>query len=834
METTSKAATPLMQQYLRIKEKHKDEVLLFRLGDFYEMFFEDAVKAAPLLEVTLTQRQSIPMCGVPHHALSGYVAKLLKLGLSVAIAEQLEDPKKTKGMVKRDVVRVMTPGTLVEDELLPAKANNFLVAIAAANEGWGLVAADVSTGECWSGELTSDRGWTALKAQLAALQPSEVLVVGDTADLLWACFDKEDRVRIEPTPSHVRGLEKQAHTSLLSFLNRQYPAVVSSIREARPLPLVSSDVMFLDQTAIRHLELVESSDPERSSPTLLSILDKTVTPMGSRLLRWWLLHPSCHVPTIKERQDHIEDFLEASLSRAEIRAVFKEIPDMERVQVRIKSGLVSPRELASLRHGLGKLPVIKAALTGNLLGFQKNLDVPAELLTLLSTQLSDEPPSKIQDGGVIRDGVSAELDELRNLRRHGKKWMAELEAAERERTGISSLKIGYNDVFGYYLEVSKTNIPKVPGDWIRKQTMTNGERYITPALKEQEEKILGAEEKILVLESRLFAELVHGVAEFGAVLARVAETMARIDVLSSLAEVAHHNNYSRPEVIESTDLLSENGRHPVIENQLGRDRFIPNDLVFDDNRRTVIITGPNMAGKSTYLRQTALLVVMAQMGSFVPAEKMKLGVVDKIFTRIGASDRLAQGQSTFMVEMQEVANLLANATKRSLLVLDEVGRGTSTYDGMSIAWAVIEHLGKLNGPRTLFATHYFELTQLADKLPGVANAHATAREWTTQDGRKQVVFLYQIKPGAADRSYGIHVAEMAGLPDECIARAREILVQLESGSHRVQKEPAKPETGGQMRLFDEHPVLQEIRTLDMDHMTPMQAFTVLSELKEKT
>ncbi len=836
METAAKSPTPLMQQYTRIKEKYKDEILLFRLGDFYEMFYDDAIKAAPLLNVTLTARQGIPMCGVPHHALSGYVSKLLKLGQSVAIAEQLEDPKKTKGMVKRDVVRVMTPGTLVEDELLPAKANNFLVAIASGpGNAWGLVAADVSTGESWNGEIKNDRSWTALRAQLASLNPSEVLLVGDPTDVMWACFSKEDHVRIEPAPAGISGLAAQAQHALIEFLNRQYPAVVPSLRPSRPLLLDSSDVMFLDQTAIRHLELVESSDPERKGPTLLSLIDKTVTPMGSRLLRWWLLHPSCHLPQIHERQDRVGDFLEATAERGEIRELFRSIPDLERVQVRVKSGLVAPRELGALRHGLNTFPRIKAALTKGLANFHKGLEIPKDLIELLATQLSDEPPSKLIDGNVIRDGVNAELDELRNLRRHGKKWIAEMEAAEKARTGITTLKVGYNEVFGYFLEVSKSHLSKVPADWMRKQTMTNGERYITPALKEQEEKILGAEEKILALEGRLFNQLVGRVAEFGLALSRVAETIAQIDALAGLAETAHQNGYVRPIINASNELSITGGRHPVIENQLGRERFIANDFSLGDDKRIVIITGPNMAGKSTYLRQTALLAVMAQMGSFVPAEKMTMGLVDKIFTRIGASDRLAQGQSTFMVEMQEVANLLANATGKSLLVLDEVGRGTSTYDGMSIAWAVIEYLSKTNGssPRTLFATHYFELTGLADKLAGVINAHATAREWSTPDGRKQVVFLYQIKPGAADRSYGIHVAEMAGLPEECINRAREILTQLESGDHRVQKSGAPKKSDNQLRLFDEHPVVKEIRDIDLNHLTPMQAFTILSELKEK-
>lgn len=844
METLApnKTTTPLMQQYLGVKQRYPEEILFFRLGDFYEMFFEDAVRAAPLLEVALTQRQSIPMCGIPYHAMTTYVSKLIKAGVSVAIAEQLEDPKKTKGMVKRDVVRVITPGTLVEDELLPSKANNFLVAIAVLSQGkgrpahWALAAADVSTGRQWAGEKENDFQWNELKSHLAALSPSEILLIGEAAQLSTQINTGRAVVRLLPNaPIGGKSLIALATGEIRRYLERDHAIAVKSLQEPELLPMASGTTMFLDETAIRHLELVQSADPGKAGPTLISILDQCVTSLGSRLMRWWLLHPSMELGVINARLNQVEDMLENSVARSELRQVLKGIADIERISVRTQAGTVSPRDLEALRQSLDRAPQIQQLLASTTAFTQllSELTVPVVLNDLLAQQLSEGPPTKLMDGGVIREGVSTELDELRGLRRSGKKWIAEMEAAERDKTGIGSLKVGYNDIFGYYIEVTRTHLSKVPADWIRKQTMSNGERYITPALKEQEEKILGAEEKILALESRLYAELVHQVAAFGPTLSRLAAAVAHLDSVTALAEVAGSNGFVRPVVVEANELTIKGGRHPVIAKQIGRDRFIPNDLEFKmGGNRIAIITGPNMAGKSTYLRQNALLVVMAQMGSFVPAESASIGLVDKIFTRIGASDRLAQGQSTFMVEMQEVATLIQNSTERSLLILDEVGRGTSTYDGVSIAWAVIEHLSK-NGPRTLFATHYFELTQLEGRLPGVFNAHATAKEWPGADGRRQVVFLYQILPGAADRSYGIHVAEMAGLPEGCIERSRKILKQLESGDHRLTKAAAVPDLSQQLELFGEHPIVEELRSLHVENMTPIEALNKLSDLKGK-
>jgi len=869
----NKATTPLMQQYLRLKEKHPGEVLFFRLGDFYEMFFEDAVKASPILEVVLTKRQSTPMCGVPYHAVTGYISKLLKAGLSVAIAEQLEDPAKTKGMVKRDVVRVITPGTIVEDELLPSKANNFLVAIAAfgnakKNEGhWTLCAADISTGKQWIGELETDFQWNVLKGQLAALNPSEILLVGESSQVLQSVINPNVSHRIEPVPPGAEAFSARAVQAVKLFLENHHSAALSGLSAPQALPLEAAGFMFLDQTAIRHLELVESSDPAGGDLTLLSVIDETITPLGSRLLRWILLHPSTNVSVINSRLDNVESFFEEGQVREEIRLALKEIPDIERIIVRAEAGSVTPRELAALRSSFKKIPEIKALLERldgapaltlpRKAGEEKvwgDLNVPPELKDILNKQLSDEPPSKVADGGVIREGFNGELDELRGLRRSGKKWIAEMESAERANTGITNLKVGYNDIYGYFLEVSKSHLGKVPADWIRKQTLTNGERFITPALKEQEEKILGAESRILALETELFGKLVKRVAGFASDIAKTADALAQIDVFSALAEAAELLGYTRPELNESNLLEIKGGRHPVVENQIRRDRFIPNDLRLGEEKFIAIITGPNMAGKSTYLRQNALIVILAQMGSFVPAEKAVIGIVDRIFTRIGASDRLAQGQSTFMVEMQEVATLILNSTPRSLLILDEVGRGTSTYDGMSIAWSVIEHLSGRRGqvltldmnvqcqdltpsssfsPRTLFATHFFELTQLADDLPGVMNAHATAKEWLGPDGKKQVVFLYQILPGPADRSYGIHVGEMAGLPSEVVDRAREILAQMEGGSHKFSRRSKGSEVSPQLDLFSSHQVLEELKNLDVDALTPREALNKLAELKEK-
>lgn len=830
------ATTPLMQQYLQLKARFPEEILFFRLGDFYEMFFDDAVKASSLLDVVLTKRQSVPMCGIPYHAAPSYMSRLLKAGLCVAVAEQMEDPKKTKGMVKRDVVRVVTPGTVLDEELLEPKTHNFLAAIVSeknASSGglhWALAVADVSTGRQWVGDSLDDDHATILRSQLSALNPSEILFVGQAQNL--ACFLSVKAVfRFEPHLHSSLSFSEQATQAVQSYLNRDRVGVAPSLSEPEPLPLQSSGIMFLDETAVQHLELVSTNDAAKEGPTLIRLLDRCKTPLGSRLLRWWLLHPLLKKDLINERLDRVESFIAEPSLRDRVRECLGEMCDIERINVRVQAKTASPRDLGALRSSLQLLPSLREMLS-SLSGMNISCEVPQQLSDILFTHLTDEPPVKLDAGDVIKAGVHAELDELRQLRRSGKSWIAQMEAHERSATGIGSLKVGYNDVFGYFLEVSKSNLSKVPAAWIRKQTLVNAERFITPALKEQEEKILSAEDKIRELEKELFLALVDDVSRFSGTLKSLAQMIATLDVAAALAEVACDYNYTRPVLLDSDELVLKSARHPVIENQLERDRFIPNDVILGgEGPRLTLITGPNMAGKSTYLRQTALIVIMAQMGSYVPALEARIGLVDKIFTRIGASDRLAQGQSTFMVEMQEVASLLAHATRRSFLVLDEVGRGTSTYDGISIAWAVVDYLMK-QAPRTLFATHYFELTQLAETLPGVANAHATAKEWTSADGKKQVIFLYQILPGPADRSYGIHVAEMAGLPQECIHRAREILKLLESGTHAADQMEKPAATQSQLDLFSAHPLIEELRQCHIDELTPLEGLNELARLKK--
>lgn len=865
------SVTPLMRQYLQIKSRYPDDVLFFRLGDFYEMFYDDAQKAAPVLEVALTKRQNTPMCGVPHHAVTGYIAKLLKAGLSVAVAEQLEDPKKTKGMVKRDVIRVITPGTVVEDELLTSKDNNFLVALSMkkidqrGSGRWAIAAADVSTGRQWTGGVDYDLTWNQLRAQLASLHPSEILLLGEETQKLFSELAFDAVLRYEPPAA-------DPAASLKSYLERRNPNKLLSLEPAQPLPVEGTDHLFLDESAVRHLELVDGT------PSLLSVLDRTRTPLGSRLLRWWILHPSTNLDVIRSRHDQLQEFIDHPLELGDLRDALKEVSDLERITVRAQAGSASPRDMGALRHSLGRLPDLRACLgqmsrpaeSDAFRALSSELTAPPGLLDETLSFLSDSLPARISDGGVIRDGVNEELDELRNVRRHGKKWIAQMEAAEKAKTGITNLKVGYNDVFGYFLEVSKSHLPKVPPEWIRRQTLANAERFITPALKEQEEKILGAQGRIDQMEAEIFSDVVKRTAAAAPALFGISRSVARLDVIAALADVAVEKGYRRPRLTDTDELFIRGGRHPVIEQQIGRDRFIPNDLLLGgDGKRLSIITGPNMAGKSTYLRQNALIIIMAQAGSFVPAEEAVIGLVDKIYTRIGASDRLAQGQSTFMVEMTEVAALLQNSTPRSFLVLDEVGRGTSTYDGISIAWAVVDYLSRppdtdrhsgrsreaaeirnlesldpgvrrddeappfTGGSRTLFATHYFELTQLGDMLPSVGNAHATAKEWPGPDGRRQVVFLYQIKPGPADRSYGIHVAEMAGLPEDCIDRAREILKQLEAGSHHISEPGRKKNASAQLEMFEAHPVIDELNQLHVESLTPLEALNKLAELKKK-
>jgi DNA mismatch repair protein MutS len=910
------AATPLMRQYQSLKSKNPDVLLFFRLGDFYELFYDDARKAAPLLEVTLTQRQGIPMCGVPHHALGGYLAKLLKAGWRAAIAEQMQDPASTKGMVQRDVVRVVSPGTVLEEELLSAKQNNFLAAAAPLGRrpsssdgaapvpngkspgGWSLAALDMSTGEFLLAEVPADPEGSRLSDELARLDPREVLVPR-SAPLPFAfsrtltpledrhfspdLADRALRRALEVTSLAGFGLDAShpalsAAGAILAYVENNQPGALPAVQPPRLYKL--DDYLALDDTALRNLDLVperasvRQAVPADGSPrTLWDVLDHTSTPMGGRKLKWWMLHPLRHAPPIRERQDRVEFFVERASERRALAAAFKDVADVERILNRLTAGGATGRDLNALRRTLEKLPDLRELFTGAVsLAREKHplseaaaaMRVPEELPALLRRALSDDPPFRLSDGGVIRDGFSPELDELRQFARKGRSWISEMEAAEKARTGIGSLKVGFTSVFGYYLEVSRANLAKVPPEWIRKQTLANAERFITPELKAQEDKILGADEKAKALEAELFAAVRADVLKHREALRRLADALAELDALSSLAEAAERGQYRRPKITDGDVLRFEKARHPVVERALGgvgadRASFVPNDAALDGSESQVLlVTGPNMGGKSTYLRQVALLTVMAQMGSFVPADEAEVGVVDRVFTRIGAGDNLAAGASTFLVEMQEVANILHNATPRSLVILDEVGRGTSTYDGVAVAWAVVEHLhrkeGK-SGPKVLFATHYFELTALAERLAGVKNFHAAVREWVRPDGRTELVFLHQILPGPADRSYGVHVAQMAGLPAACVKRARAVLAGLEGapaaaaplerrpglsdGAAPLERRPGSSDgtaasEDAQLSFFSTHPALEELKRIDADTITPLEALQLLHRLSAMT
>jgi len=866
-----------MRQYQSLKARHPDSLLFFRLGDFYELFFEDAKRASPVLEVVLTQRQGVPMCGVPHHALTGYLAKLLRCGFRVAIAEQMEDPATTKGMVSREVVRVVTPGTVLEDELLQSKTNNFLAAIvpsAGKNpnqppSSWGLAALDVSTGDFILTEIQDDPHGHRLMGELIRWAPKELLHPhffqwaedwGTMDTLLTARPDidfQPDLARRTLTqtlgvsslsgfglgPDH-RAIAPAG--AILKYLEQNQPDTLATIRSLRTYS--TDDHLFLDDVALRNLDILPSTKTRGSGPatSLWEVLDHTSTPMGGRKLKWWLLHPLKNVDLLRQRQDRVGFFMEQTALRDRLAVLLREMCDVDRILGRLATGAVTGRDLVALRKTIRQIPSIRALFGDKPLLQEEshplsehlnNLVAPPALVELLEKSLAEEPPTRLTDGGVIRSGYSRELDDLRALAQDGRSWISTLEASERERTGISSLKVGYNSVFGYYLEVSRANLAKAPAEWIRKQTLANAERFITPELKTQEDRILGADEKAKSLEAQLFAEVRRTVMTHQENLRRISESLSEMDVLSSLAVAASLGNYVRPRLTTENTLNLSQGRHPVVEQSLGKTPFVPNDVLIDGkNQQILIITGPNMAGKSTYLRQVALIVIMAQMGSYVPAADAEVGLIDRIFTRIGAGDNLAEGASTFMVEMQEVANILHNATPRSLIILDEVGRGTSTFDGMAIAWAVVEYLSgtasrkkSAERPKVLFATHYFELTRLQELIPGIKNFHASAREWTRPDGKTELVFLHQIVPGPADRSYGIHVAQMAGLPAACVERARTLLKEFETSDPRRSAAAAAQD---QFDLFQSHPVLEDIRKTNTDQLTPLEALQIIHRWKK--
>lgn len=850
--------TPIRQQYLEIKRDYPNTILFFRLGDFYETFDEDAETTARELDIVLTSRPigkglRAPLAGIPYHAVENYLARLIEKGFHVAICEQVGD-QPSKGIFPRKVVRVVTPGTVIEPGLLPGDANNYLASVIldastslSAGSGRAAVAyADITTGEFAATELPAE----SLRAELTRLHAAEIIHPDNQTlnDSLtghftpWPAWHFEPGKCEETLLTHFQastldgfGLKEQrlavrAAGAILQYIKDTQPDSLNLLTGLRSYSL--NEFMTLDAATRRNLELDETLHGERKG-SLLGVLDQTVTPMGKRMIHQWVSQPLLSVEKIKARQDGVQFFFERGMQRAELRAALKPLADLERLTNRIIAGHAQPRDMVALRDTLGRLPGIAANIeTAG--GKNKGQAVPSpqpceEELEPLQSAIADEPPATLQNTGVIRPGYSQELDSVVEASQHARDWIAKLESVERERTGIKTLKVGYNKVFGYYIEISRGAAGKAPENYIRKQTLVNGERFITPEMKEYETLVLNAEERIREIEVRLFREVCATLSKSAHKLLETARALAEMDVLAALAEIAAVGGYSRPEVHEGSELEIREGRHPVVEQSLHGERYVPNDVIFEKGEIVRVITGPNMSGKSTYLRQAALIVLMAQMGSFVPAESAKIGLVDRIFTRIGAQDEIHAGQSTFMVEMIEAANILHHATPRSLLILDEIGRGTSTYDGVSIAWAVVEYIH--NHPhlraKTLFATHYHELTQLADLLPGIRNYNVAVTE---ADGK--VVFLHKIVAGGADKSYGIHVAQLAGLPGPIIQRANEIMAELEKSSGQAVH--INPHMAQQAALFPEtSPLLDELGTLDVNSLSPIEALNKLFEWQKK-
>ncbi|HVO58851.1 MAG TPA: DNA mismatch repair protein MutS [Dongiaceae bacterium] len=890
----SDPTTPLMQQYQAIKTRYPHALLLFRLGDFYELFYEDALLASRELQITLTSRnrekgQPIPMCGVPYHAADGYIARLIRAGFKVAICDQMEQPGPGKKLVRREVVRVITPGTATDGAVLEAKENNFLASVYqdAAAGVIGLAFVDLSTGEFQCSEFRGARAEDALRDELQLLHPRETLLprpaqLFETSKVSlldgsggvesriddWAFqHDYAQRILKEQFGvAELTGFGLDGHPQALAAAG----AIVHYLRENAAKGAESSgngfatealrhldrvryyeqqDALALDPVSVRNLELLApifSDDSGKAAPTtLVAALDVTVTNMGARLLRSWILRPLLEVQAIEERLDAVAHLAQQTVVRGEIRKELRGIQDLERLTSRITLGQAGPRELVALRKSLTQLPILRNFVTPPPMGgsallrrLHEQIDELGDVRETLENAIADEPPALPTDPGMIRPGYHSELDELRNLSQHSKQIIAALEERERKRTGIASLKVRFNQVFGYYIEISKPNLHLAPADYERKQTLVNAERFTCPELKDYERKVLAADERILEIERRLFLEIRSGVAAKASRLRRTAAAVAQLDVLACLAKLATDRGYTRPEFNTTGELLLIAARHPVIEELLRQkgERFVPNDLCFEPRRQQLLlITGPNMGGKSTYLRQTALILLMAQMGSFVPARQAKLPITDRIFTRIGASDNLARGRSTFLVEMSEVASILTHATPSSLVLLDEVGRGTATFDGLSIAWAVVEHLQKHTRARTLFATHYHELTELADLLPAVKNVHVAVKETPNE-----IVFLRHVEPGSASKSYGIEVARLAGLPRSVIDRAREVLRRHEQSEHELSERlspgaEASTANGDQSVLFTpiDRAVLERLRQTDLDQLKPIDALTLLSDLKKQ-
>ncbi|MBI5951019.1 MAG: DNA mismatch repair protein MutS [Chloroflexi bacterium] len=838
--------TPIRQQYLDIKRDYPDTILFFRLGDFYETFDEDAEITARELDIVLTSRPigggaRAPLAGIPYHAVENYLARLIEKGYHVAICEQVgEQP--TKGIFPRKVVRVVTPGTVTEPGLLPGDANNYLASVILDGKAASVSYTDVTTGEFAVTELPLE----ALRAELTRLHPAEILYPDNQTlpDGITGHLTSLPAWKFEPGKCNETLLAQFKSSTLVGFGLKDHSlqvraagAIVQYLKETQPdaLNLLTSlrayslsEFMTLDASTRRNLELDETLRGERKG-SLLGTLDFAITPMGKRLMHQWVSQPLLQVEKIRQRQDGVGYFVSNGMIRVELREALKPLADLERLVNRVIAGQAQPRDLVAMRSTLGQLPKVKEVLSNQLSVVSGQWSVCGEEYSLLQNALDDDPPATLQNTGVIRAGYSAELDGVIEASKHARDWIANLEGVEREKTGIKTLKVGYNKVFGYYIEISRGAADRAPENYIRKQTLVNAERFITPEMKEYETLVLNAEERIKEIETRLFREVCAELAKAAHKLLSTARAVAELDVLSALGEAAALGGYTKPDVHEGNGLEIHEGRHPVVEQLLKSARYVPNDVIFEQGEVVRVITGPNMSGKSTYLRQAALITLMAQMGSFVPAASAKIGLVDRIFTRIGAQDEIHAGQSTFMVEMVEAANILHHATSRSLLILDEIGRGTSTYDGLSIAWGIIEYIH--NHPhlraKTLFATHYHELTQLADLLPGIRNYNVAVSE---ADGK--VVFLHKIIAGGADRSYGIHVAQLAGLPAPVIQRANEIMAELEKTSGRAVK--INPQAAQQIALFPEtSPLLDELKELDVNALSPIEALNRLFEWQKK-
>lgn len=874
--------TPMMQHYVQTKDANPDCILFYRLGDFYEMFFEDAEVVSKELELTLTGKscgldERAPMCGVPYHAAETYLTRLVQRGYKVAVCEQVEDPKEAKGMVKRAVTRIVTPGTNMDAMSLDETKNNYIMGIFFDGDKYGLAIADVTTADFFVTEVDSNR---SCMDEINKYVPSEIVCnenftisgidLDDLRERMQISIAKLDAHYFDDRLS-VAVLLEHFHTSRLSALGlEEFPmgsisagALMKYLSEIQKSaleqfnhiqPYLNGNFMLLDSSTRRNLELVETLREKQKRGSLLWVLDKTKTAMGARMLRSDVEQPLTNATLIGDRLDAVDELLHHMIQREELREYLNPIYDLERLNTRIVYQTANPRDLLAFKNSVAMLPAIKTVLADftskNLVELAENIDSLSDICADIDAAICEEPPISARDGGILKDGYHEEVDRLRKAKTDGKKWLAELEAKERERTGIKNLKVKYNKVFGYYLEVTNSYKDLVPEDYQRKQTLANAERFFTPELKELEDTILGAEDKLIALEYELFRQLRNRIASQVYRIQQTAKAIARLDVYASFAYVAEKNHYCRPKINTRGVIDIKGGRHPVVEQMMDQQLFIDNDTYLDNKKQRVsIITGPNMAGKSTYMRQSALIVLMAQIGCFVPAKSANIGIVDRIFTRVGASDDLASGQSTFMVEMNEVANILRNATKDSLLILDEIGRGTSTFDGLSIAWAVVEHISnvKLIGAKTLFATHYHELTELEGKLEGVHNYCIAVKE-----NGDDIVFLRKIVPGGADKSYGIAVAKLAGLPDEVIDRANRIVTQLcendivdlakniavegQTTQSRKQTKPLDDVDKAQMSFFDtisDDAIIDELRHLDISHMTPLEAMNALNELQVK-